>query len=467
MLYLTAGELHIAPNRQRQEFDPAALSELSTSIQQHGLMHPIVVRELPEPLETGEKYQLIAGERRFRAIQAIYDVFNEQIRCGGKFCPVGDFPCLLLGDLTELQAEEAELDENLARRDLSWQEHAAAVERLHTLRQRQKDQAFDDAAMALNAIGAPITGQPLQQTVSDTALEVAGTAQGFQREKVRQELIVAKHLDDPEVAGAATIGDAFKILKAKETRQENEARAAALGGSLAKNLHSIFHGSCLPWMQEYIVRAGDNSATHPLFDIICTDPPYGMNAHKFGDAAGKMKSFSHHYDDSYEAWLDLMQHFIPYTWHITKFQAHMYLFCDFDRFHELKKLCESVGWYVFRTPLIYVKTGGGRVPLPERGPRRCYELCLYAIKGDKPVTHIYPDVIQAASDAAEGHGAQKAVAVYQNLLQRSVRPGDMVLDPFAGTGTILPAAQALKCRATCLEQSAEYFGMLAKRMESM
>jgi DNA modification methylase len=122
---------------------------------------------------------------------------------------------------------------------------------------------------------------------------------------------------------------------------------------------------------------------------------------------------------------------------------------------------------VFRTPLVYYKSGGGRVPLPESGPRRCYELVLYAIKGKKPVTHIYPDVIQAVADSQESHGAQKSIAVFQNLLQRSVSPGDCVLDPCAGTGTVALAAHNLKCRATCVELSAEYFGVMCKRVQSL
>jgi site-specific DNA-methyltransferase (adenine-specific) len=158
---------------------------------------------------------------------------------------------------------------------------------------------------------------------------------------------------------------------------------------------------------------------------------------------------------------------IPLLYHAAKPQAHMYLFCDFDRFHELKKICEESGWYVFRTPLVYFKTGGGRVPLPEMGPRRCYELVLYAVKGKKPVTHIYPDVIQAAADAQESHGAQKSVAVFQNLLQRSCSPGDHILDPCAGTGTVVLAGHNLKCRVTAVEQAADYFGVMVKRVQSL
>jgi hypothetical protein len=56
----------------------------------------------------------------------------------------------------------------------------------------------------------------------------------------------------------------------------------------------------------------------------------------------------------------------------------------------------EAGWDVFRTPLIDYKLGSGRVPRPEHGPRRQWEMCLYAIKGDKNVTGIFSDVIPAS-----------------------------------------------------------------------
>ena len=61
-------ELEIAlidpnPEQPRREFDPAALQQLAESIGQHGVLQPVVVRR------AGERYELIMGERRFRASQ--------------------------------------------------------------------------------------------------------------------------------------------------------------------------------------------------------------------------------------------------------------------------------------------------------------------------------------------------------------------------------------------------------------
>ncbi|WP_433054171.1 ParB/RepB/Spo0J family partition protein [Dactylosporangium sp. CS-033363] len=60
------------PKQPRQVFDEEAIEELKTSISEVGFLQPIVVRELREPSESGEKqYELVMGERRWRAAQAL------------------------------------------------------------------------------------------------------------------------------------------------------------------------------------------------------------------------------------------------------------------------------------------------------------------------------------------------------------------------------------------------------------
>jgi len=407
--------------------------ELTESIREHGLLHAPVLRQ------EGDSFILVAGERRLRAIQDLW-ALGDTFKFNDTSIPEGTVPFVTLGELDPIAAEEAELEENLRRQDLTWQELASAHERLHNLRTRQ--------AQAVGEV----------HTVADTAEELTGRRDGGYQSGIRKELIVAKNLSNPDIAKAKTVDEAFKILKKKEIGKQNEALAISVGKTLTSASHSLHHVDCLSWMQ---------SCPPETFDIILTDPPYGMGADKFGDAGGKLSGIEHHYDDSYESWLALMKVWCPLSFRVTKPQAHLYAFCDFDRFHELKEMLQVAGWYVFRTPLILVKPGSGRVPLPEHGPRRQYEMILYAIKGKKPVTHIYPDVFSIQGDPNDGHGATKPISVYTNLLQRSARPGDKVLDSFAGSGPIFPACHMMKCIATGLETSLEYYGMSLKRLQSM
>jgi site-specific DNA-methyltransferase (adenine-specific) len=204
------------------------------------------------------------------------------------------------------------------------------------------------------------------------------------------------------------------------------------------------------------------------FDVILTDPPYGIDAQDFGDAGGRLVAQTHEYDDvGGETWEALMQGFAVQSFRVAKKEAHAYVCCDIDMYHWLKRTMEGAGWYVHRTPLINYKLDGSRVPLPENGPQRKWEMVLYAIKGWKKVTRIYPDVIETRGDANLAHGAQKPVALYENLLKRSIRPGDTVLDPFAGTGTIFPAAHSVLCKATGIEIDDVYAGIAAARLKGL
>jgi site-specific DNA-methyltransferase (adenine-specific) len=423
----------ISPNRQRQEFDPEALTDLTNSIDKLGLFHPPVLRS------TESGMVLVAGERRLRAMDDLAGM-GVPIRHNGAVYPPGTVPYTDIGDLSPIEAEEAELDENLKRKDLTWQEHAAAVARLHKLRSTQ----------------AALVGE--RHTIADTATELKGASEGSAQNNIRQEIIVAEHLDNPEVAKAKTAKDAFKVLKRQEESRQNVELAERIGKTLSSSSHSLIHGDCLEWLD----RQPDG-----VFDVLLTDPPYGMGADSFGDGAGRLGNNEHHYADTYNEWLRLHTVLATSSFRVCKPQAHAYIFCDFDRFHELKSLMQEAGWYVFRTPLINYKPNSGRVPLPEHGPRRQYEICLYAIKGKKTVTAIYSDVISTRLEEALTHGAQKPVELYVDLLRRSCRPGDLVLDCFAGSGTIFPAAHQLKVIATGIEVSSEYFGMASRRLEEL
>jgi len=434
MQLISTNAINIAPSRQRRAFDLNAMQELINSISDTGLLHPIVVRSEGS---TNSLY-LVAGERRLRAIQEIYEL-QSQFKCNNQLVPFGMIPYIELGELSPLEAEEAELEENLRRQDLSWQELAMAHKRLHQLR---SSQALERGESHL---------------IADTSLEISGRSDGAYQDKTRKEIIIAAHLDNPEVQGAKNVNDAFKILKKQETLSQNLALAKQVGSTYNSNCHTLLNVDCLTWLQD----------TETRFDTILTDPPYGIGADKFNDGGDNIQTIAHNYDDSYETWQAMLKLLCSLLFQVAKPQAHCYMFCDVDRFGELKLEMQLAGWYVFRTPLVVVKNNSGRVPLPDRGPRRQYELVLYAIKGGKPVTHIYSDVIIANTDSQLCHGAQKPVSVYKNLLQRSVKPGDLVLDCFAGSGPIFPAAAHFNCIATGLELSMEYYSIALQRLQGL
>ena len=104
---------HLAPGpfQPRGDFDPASMAELVDSIRARGILQPLLVR--PKPDER-DRYQIIAGERRWRAAQ----------QAGLHTVPT------LIRDLTDTEAMAAALVENLQRQDLNAIEEAEGYQRL-------------------------------------------------------------------------------------------------------------------------------------------------------------------------------------------------------------------------------------------------------------------------------------------------------------------------------------------------
>ena len=107
MLSVAAIEPH--PSQPRRHFDDAALDELAASIAARGVIQPIIVRPLGEG-----RYQLVAGERRWRAAQR---------------AQLHEIPALIR-DLGEREVMALALIENLQRQDLNPVEEARAYHRL-------------------------------------------------------------------------------------------------------------------------------------------------------------------------------------------------------------------------------------------------------------------------------------------------------------------------------------------------
>ena len=100
-------EIDSNPFQPRRDFDEAQIDALADSLEEHGLIQPILVRRI------GERYQLIAGERRLRsAIKAGWSEITAQVR-----------------EADDRQVAEIAIVENLQRKDLNALEKAASFQR--------------------------------------------------------------------------------------------------------------------------------------------------------------------------------------------------------------------------------------------------------------------------------------------------------------------------------------------------
>jgi len=147
----------IRPGRYqpRTRMDQAALAELAASIRAQGLMQPLLVR----PVER-ERYELIAGERRWRAAQ---------------MAGLAEVPALVR-EVPDEAALAMSLIENIQREDLNPMEEAAGVQRLVEEFRMTHEQAADAVGRSRSATSNLLRllklARPVQEMVMDGALEM-------------------------------------------------------------------------------------------------------------------------------------------------------------------------------------------------------------------------------------------------------------------------------------------------------
>ncbi|MDY4084557.1 MAG: ParB/RepB/Spo0J family partition protein [Ruminococcus bromii] len=138
----------IEPNRSqpRKEFDEKALSELAESISKHGLLQPLLVR----PLTLGG-YQIVAGERRYRACQM----------AGLKDIPV------IIRELGDTETMELALIENLQREDLTPLEEAEGYNVLMTEHGFTQDEVAQSVGKSRPAVANALRLLKLPNSIAD------------------------------------------------------------------------------------------------------------------------------------------------------------------------------------------------------------------------------------------------------------------------------------------------------------
>lgn len=443
--FIPLDHIQVKPNRQRRNFDLAALQELGTSLGESafGMMHPIVL----QPAEGG-RFFLVAGERRLRATKMRADL-DQTIKYAGKEVPLGFIPASDIGALDATDAFEAELEENIRREDLTIVEKAQATAQLMELRAAQASR---------DGLPAPTAADIAREIYDIPKDKPAGAIGGYQT-TVRDQLMVARHADKPEVQKATSLKEAVKAIKKIETAASNAQLAATIGPTFTSRDIHLEQVDSMEWAK---------TAAGGQFDLIITDPPYGMGADTFGDSGAAAPAVgAHTYDDSYERWCAIMDVFCPQSFRLAQADAHAYVFCDFDRFAELRQRMNAAGWNCFRTPIIWHNPDGFRAPWPEKGPQRKYECILFAVKGEKKVNAVKGDVLMYKKDAATGHPAQKPVSLITDLLARSYSPTSHVWDGFVGSGAVPEACYEYKVRFTGQEMDATHYGTALKRIQGL
>ena len=137
-------EIEPDPGQPRKTFDDETLAELSASIAEHGLLQPIAVR-----LKPSGGYLIVAGERRWRA---------------SRMAGLTEVP-VIVKDVTDEQAMELALVENLQREDLDPVEEAVGIRELMTRCDLTQEQAARKLGKSRSALANSLRLLSLPETV--------------------------------------------------------------------------------------------------------------------------------------------------------------------------------------------------------------------------------------------------------------------------------------------------------------
>lgn len=397
-------------DRQRRELK--GIDELAESIARLGLIHPIVI---------DENNVLIAGERRLTAVKQL----------GWTAVDTRQF-----SDLDALTQYAIELEENIKRIDITWQEQCLAVQKYHDLRAKQEKGDWTKAA----------TARELGMTPSE----------------VGQKIDIAAEINN----GNERVSKADKISTARNIVERDKSRRQSSVLSGVANIVTDSLTVVTPDQPIKLVVPLLNEDFHewaagycgPKFNMLHCDFPYGVGMHKSDQGAGQ--EFGE-YEDTKDVYYKLLETLDMSMSNVIADSAHLIFWYAMDYHTYTFNRLTEMGWRVNPYPLIWHKSDNtGIIPDAQRGPRRVYETAFFASRGDRKLTQkgAVSNVFAAPGRGKEIHMNEKPVAMLQHFMGMFTDEYSRVLDPTAGSANALKAATNLGASVVLgLEKDPEFF----------
>ena len=184
------------------------------------------------------------------------------------------------------------------------------------------------------------------------------------------------------------------------------------------------HGDAVEWLR---------SISSASVDLVVTDPPYeSLEKHRSIGTTTRLK----HSKSSSNDWFSIFpnsrfEDLFREVWRVLKKNSHFYLFCDASTMFVAKPIAESVG-FRFWKPLVWDKK---KIGMGYHYRSRC-EFILFFEKGKRKILDLgIPDVLEAPR-ILHGYPTEKPAAISRVLISQSSLPGELVLDPFMGAGSV-------------------------------
>ncbi len=366
--------------RERLREDNGDLEALATSLVKFGQLQPVIVD--PE-------MNLVAGYRRLNA--ASMNGWTE-------------VEAIIRDNMDELEQREVELEENIARKDMTWQERVKSVAELDRLR-RVKDPNW-------------------------TQEQTAAVA-GLQRTRVTEALQLDKMMKlFPE------LGEAKDIAQAKNwmaTKAQMVTRKVSVDASPK---YTDLEGKLILGDSVDVIKLVPDESFH----AVITDPPFGVDYDKRSEGnVGQLSS----YRDDEDSYLRLLA-MAPDLYRVVKPNGWLIWFLGISWYERAKGVFRDAGFTVDEIPLVWDRSDGRSfTSRPDRYFNRGYDIALHCLKGNPQIVQRNKsNVIRIApvSQSERELLVERPVELYSELIRRLTVPGEIVADFFTGSGSCLAAA---------------------------
>lgn len=446
----------VPEERQRKEFLPGKIAELQQSFRAIANGRSAVEGQL-QPIVITRDFQLVAGERRLRAMKELSDVIQ----------------AVFVDETDPVRLQLLELEENVKREDLKWQELAVAVCTFHT-KQLTLNKAWSlaDTAKALNIAGASTASKYIAVGKAvladdDRVLSTGSMNAAYNVVSRQQQRMVDAELSklDENALANLPLGDVEFPSEEGDVWEDEPESDVTLPDDLVLDLPPL---TLETGVQPPKVTPAAKTAPVPKpvepppppavvdniaeanflellphwpfgkFNLLHCDFPYGVNHGKSRMGAAQAHGG---YEDSPEVYWALCEGLANNIDKILQPSAHVLFWFSFNYYTKTVEFFrKNTDLEVQPFPLLWVKSNGqGLVPDTARQPRRVYESALLMSRGDRKILQTKANVI-SHPQGKKLHLSEKPKTVLAHFFHMLVDGSTELLDPTCGSGSALAAA---------------------------
>jgi ParB family chromosome partitioning protein len=481
----------------RLRVDLGDIDALSDSIERLGLIQPIVINQNNE---------LIAGGRRIAAFKAL----SEHIEWADHK-EYESIPYVRFETLSEDQKLELELEENIRRKDMTWQEQTLSVCRIHALKQRLASLDMQtwgvlQTGELIGLSGAKVSyalqvGELLlkkdeQISACDSVWEaykliLVRKSDAVEAELARRAALPAsspvKPLNDTEAnaieeayaeptrlllesMAASDLEHGDEPLMERLAKEENTTPTIGVSSSPNESIHTpaaphLIQLSKMLYMADSVRMMNDSECPLiGLIDHIVTDPPYAIEMDNIQQAGGGMNISTvekeHQVDENRKMFPLMLQGF----WNVLKPNSYVVFFYDLANHQLLVDLAKAVGFSVQRWPFVWVKTDRCQNMAAQVNFTKSCEYAMVLRKGTPVLAKVQTDGHLACGNLDKvlygNHPFAKPHELWRRLIEAVSLQGQVILDPFAGRGSAIQTIINLQRKPVGIESNETHFNYM-------